>query len=123
MAEDMAVQVKAKELAIHSYKITSNIEHFPKKYRHSLSDRIQLKCMDIYDSLLEANRINNKTNKGKRCEKITNAITYCDELDFYIELAKSILGLEKISVEYWVQKVADVKYMAIAWRTAEEKQK
>ena len=123
MAEDMVILGKAKELAVHSYKITSNVEHFPKKYRHSLADRIQLKCMDIYDDLLEANRINNKTNKRERCEKITNAIKYCDELEFYIELAKSILGLKKISVEYWTKKVSDVKYMAIAWRTAEEKQK
>jgi hypothetical protein len=75
MAEnDLKIIVKAKELAVHSFKLTSNINRYPKKYRHSLGDRIQLRSLDIYDTLLEANRINNVTNKYLRCEKITKAI-------------------------------------------------
>ena len=55
MAEnDMAVLVKAKELAVHSFKLTSNCNRYPKKYRHSLVDRIQIKSLDIHDTLLEA---------------------------------------------------------------------
>ena len=71
---DLKVIIKAKELAIHSFKLTSNINRYPKKYRHSLSDRIQLRSLDIYDTLLEANRINNVTRKAQRCETITKAI-------------------------------------------------
>ena len=48
MAEnDLKVIVKAKELAVHSFKLTSNINRYPKKYRHSLVDRIQIKSLDI----------------------------------------------------------------------------
>ena len=76
MAEnDLKVIVKAKELVLHSFKLTSNCNRYPKKYRHSLVDRIQNKSMDIYETLLEANRINNVTNKKERCETITKAIT------------------------------------------------
>ena len=120
MAEnDLKVIVKAKELAVHSFKLTSNSNRYPKKYRHSLVDRIQLKSLDIYDTLLEANRINNVTNKRERCETITKAITYCDELLFYIELSMMLDLLSDKSAEYWSKMVQDVKYMSIAWRTKE----
>lgn len=38
---DFKVITKAKELALHSFKLTSNINRYPKKYRHSLVDEIQ----------------------------------------------------------------------------------
>ena len=63
---DLKVIVKAKELAVHTFKLTSNVNRYPKKYRHSLGDRIQLKSLDIYETLLEANRINNQTYKRSR---------------------------------------------------------
>ena len=74
MAEtDLKVIVKAKELAVHSFKLTSNCNRYPKKYRHSLVDRIQVKSLDIYDTLFEANRINNVKHREERCETITNS--------------------------------------------------
>lgn len=122
MAEgDLKVIVKAKELAEHSFILTSNSNRYPKKYRHSLADRVQLKSLSIHDTLLEANRISNVTRKAQRCEKITEAITYCDQLLFYIELSMKIGILEARSAEYWSKLVSDVKYMAIAWRTKENK--
>lgn len=122
MAEnDLKVIIKAKELALHSFKLTSNINRFPKKYRHSLVDKIQIKSLEIYETLFEANRINNVTNKFLRCETITKAITYCDELLFFIELSMNLGILNSGSAEYWSKMVTDVKYMAIAWRTKESK--
>ena len=122
MAEnDLKVIVKAKELAFHSFKLTSNCNRYPKKYRHSLVDRIQIKSLDIYETLLEANRINNVTHKWERCETITRAITLCDELMFYIELSMSLNLLSDDSAAYWSKMVSDVKYMSIAWRTKERK--
>lgn len=116
---DLKVIVKAKELAVHSFKLTSNCNRYPKKYRHSLVDRIQLKSLDIFDTLMEANRINNATHKRERCDTITRAITYCDELLFYIELSMLLELLNDKSAAYWSKMVSDVKYMSIAWRTKE----
>lgn len=116
---DLKVIVKAKELAVHSFKLTSNCNRYPKKYRHSLVDRIQIKSLDIYDTLLEANRINNVNHKRERCDMITRAITLCDELLFYIELSMLLQLLTDKSAEYWSKMVRDVKYMSIAWRTKE----
>ena len=124
MAEnDLRVIVKAKELAVHSYKLTSNSNRYPKKYRHSLVDKIQIKCLDLHDTLLEANRINNVMRKAQRCEAITKAIMYCDQLLFYIELSMNIGILEAHSAEYWSKMVSDVKYMSIRWRTTEKENK
>ena len=120
MAEnDLQVIVKAKELAVHTFKLTTNCDRYPKKFRHSLVDRMQLKSMDIYEALMEANRINNVTHKAHRCEMITKGITYCDELLFYIELSMGLGLLADKSAAYWSKMVCDVKYMAIAWRKRE----
>ena len=120
MAEnDLKVIVKAKELAVYSFKLTSNCNRYPKKYRHSLVDRIQIKSMDLYETLLEANRIHNVTHKRDRCEAITQAIALCDEILFYIELSLSLELLADNSAAYWSKMVHDVKYMSIAWRTKE----
>lgn len=116
---DLKVIVKAKELAVHSFKLTSNCNRYPKKYRHSLVDKIQIKSLEIYETLFEANRINNVSNKRERCETITKAITYCDELLFYIELSMNLGLLSDNSAAYWSKMVHDVKYMSIAWRTKE----
>ncbi len=120
MAEnELKVIVKAKELAVHSFKLTSNCNRYPKKYRHSLVDHIQIKSLEIYETLLEANRINNVTRKRERCEEITKAITFCDELLFYIELSMNLNLLNDKSTGYWSKMVTDVKYMSLAWRTRE----
>lgn len=120
MAEsDLKVILKAKELAVHSFKLTSNCKRYPKKYRHSLVDRIQLKSLDLYETLLEANRTNNHKYRDQRCEMITRAITLCDELLFYIELSMNLGLLADKSSDYWSKMVHDVKYMSIAWRTKE----
>lgn len=117
---EFAIIVKAEQLAEHTIRITSNCDHYPKKYRHSLVDKMQNKSLDIYTTLYEANRINNKTNKFLRMETITKGITYCDELLFFIKLSKNLGLLGGVSVEYWVTLVTDVKRMAIAWRKKEK---
>lgn len=121
MAEtDLKVIVKAKELAVHTFKLTSNSNRYPKKFRHSLVDKMQIKSLEIYTTLFEANRINNLTNKFSRIEMISKAITYCDELLFFIELSMNLNILNDDSAAYWSKMVSDVKYMSIAWRTKEK---
>ena len=120
---DLKVIVKAKELAVHSFKLTSNCNRYPKKYRHSLVDKNQIKSLEIYETLFEANRIHNVTDKRLRCETITKAITYCDELLFFIELSMNLGLLADNSVAYWSKLTSDVKYLAIGWRSKEKERK
>ena len=119
-SNDLKVIVKAKELALHSFQLTSNNNRYPKKYRHSLVDKIQIKSLEIHDTLLEANTINNITYKRLRCETITKAITLCNELLFYIELSMNLKLLTDNSAQYWSKLCCDVKHLALAWRTKEQ---
>ncbi len=116
---ELRVITKAKELALHSYRVTSNSDKFPKKYRHSIADKIQNRCLDIQDKLLEANSINVK-NKELRCETITQAITHCNQLLSYIELAMKLQLINGKTAEYWSKLALDVKHMAIALRTSQK---
>ncbi len=120
-SSDMRVIDKAQSLAEHTFKLTSNCNRYPKKYRHSLVDKIQNRCIDIYTELLEANRIDNATYKRQRCNKITLAIAYCDELLFFIELSMRLEIINAATVANWSSMVTDVKHMALAWRTKESK--
>ena len=119
MAEDNELQVikKAKQLAKHTLTITSNINHYPKKFRYSIVDKMQNKCLNIYETLFEANRTDIKDFKRYRLELQTRAITYCDELMYYIELSCDMGFISMKSMEYWSKMVTDIKRMTIAWRT------
>lgn len=121
MAEsrELQVTIKAMQLAEHSFRLTMNIKRYPKKVRHSLVDRIQIRSMDIYETLMEANRTDLKYRKKERLELQTKAITYCDQMDFYIEMSNKLGFIDIKCMEYWSKMVTDIKHMAIAWRTAD----
>lgn len=117
--KDLRVIIKSEELITHTLIITSNSNRYPKKYRHSLCDRMQLISFDIYENLLEANRTLNTTHRQERCEKITKAITSCDKLLAYIKISLNINLLNSSSAAYWTSLVTDVKHLALAWRKSE----
>ena len=116
---DLKVVIKAKEMAVHTIKITSNCNKFPKKYRFTLCDRMQNKSMNIYELLLEANRTH-LSNIASRNELQTKAILNCNELLFYIEMCLQLNIIESNSAEYWSKLVSDIKFMTIAWRTKDK---
>ena len=122
MAEiKLQVILKAEELAEHTLRVTSNCNRYPKKWRFSLVDKMQNKALEIYEFLHEANRTDLRAYGRERSELQTKAITYCDELLFYIELSYKLNIINDKSMGYWSKMVTDVKRMAIAWRTRDKK--
>lgn len=117
---ELRVILKAKDLAEHTLRITSNCNRYPKKYRFSLVDKMQNKSLEIYENLYEANRTDIKNYLLERSELQTKAITKCDELLFYIELSMKLNIINVKSMKYWSKMVSDVKHMAIAWRTKDK---
>ena len=116
---DLKVVIKSKELAVHTIKVTSNCNKFPKKYRFTLCDKMQNKSMNIYELLLEANRVNLSDIKARN-ELQTKAILNCDELLFYIEMCLQLNIIQPNSAEYWSKLVSDIKFMTIKWRTKDK---
>ena len=122
MAEETFKTVlKAMDLAEHTFRVTSNCNRYPKKYRFSLVDKMQNRSLEIYECIMEANRTDLRYFKRERSELQTRAITYCDQLEFYIELSHKLGIINEKSMEYWSKMVADVKHMTIAWRTEDKK--
>lgn len=121
MAEQkLDVIVKAIDLMKYTMTITSNRKRYPAKYIQ-LVKRIQDKSMDIYEFLLEANRLNINTSKTERLELQTKAIATCDKISCFIELSMNLKLVGSDTVSYWQKKVDDVKYMTIAWREKDKK--
>ena len=117
---ELKIIIKAKELNKHTFKLTSNCNRFPKKYRFTLCDRMQRKSMDIYEYLMEANRTDLNTSKKRRFDLQSKVVLLCDELLYYIELCIELEILASKSAEYWSKLVSDVKYMTLAWRTKDK---
>ena len=65
--KELKVIIKAKELAKHTFTLTSNVNRYPKKFRHSLVDRMQLKIIDIYTEIFKNGKIGWvwKNSRGK----------------------------------------------------------
>lgn len=118
---ELKVILKSKELAKHTLQVTSNANRYPKKFRFSLVDKMQNKSLEIYEKLHEANRTDIRHFKRERQELQTQAITYCDQLLYYIELSHELRIINEKSMEYWSKMVCDVKHMTIAWRTTDGK--
>lgn len=117
---ELNVIIKAKDLAEHTLRITSNCNRYPKKWRFSLVDKMQNKSLEIYEYLYEANRTDLKSFQKERSELQTKAITHCDELLFYIELSNKLGIINEKSMGYWSKMVSDVKHMAIKWRSRDK---
>lgn len=120
-SQDLIVIKKAKELMHHTLIKSGNCKKFPKKYRHSLVDKMNIKAMDIYDALIEANGINKNLYPTQRIAIQTKAITYCEQLNWYVEESNRLNFINSKEMQYWVSLVLDVKHLTIVWRSKEER--
>lgn len=120
-SESFDTILKAMELAEHTLRVTSNCNRYPKKWRFSLVDKMQNKALEIYEKLHEANKTDLRDYKRERLELQTQAITYCDQLLFYIEMSQKLQIINTKSMEHWSKLVKDVKHMTISWRTGDKK--
>lgn len=118
--QKLDVIVKAGNLMEYSMRVTSNRKRYPVKYIQ-LVKRIQNKSMDIYEYLIEANRLKMDTSKAERLELQTKAITACDKISRFIEMSMNLNIIGSDTVEHWQKLIDDVKYMTIAWREKDKK--
>lgn len=76
--------------------------------------------MDIYEYLIDANRLQLNNAKEERLELQTKAITSCDKLSCYAEVSMNLNLIGSDTVEYWQKHISDIKYMTIAWRSKDK---
>ena len=121
LANTLEVISKSIDLMRYTIQITSNHKRYPKKFL-VLIQRIQNTCLEIYDSLMHANRLQLQLNneKAERLKLQTEAITLCDELSCYVQISMDMNLIGSDTVEYWQKKISDIKYMTIAWRSRDK---
>lgn len=117
--QKLDVIVKAISLMEYTMTITSNRKRYPIKHI-TLVKRIQNTCMDIYEFLLSANRINVDESKKERLELQTKAITACDKLSYYAELSMNLKLVGSDAILGWQKQISDIKYMTIGWRNKDK---
>lgn len=110
---------KAIKLMEYTYTVTSNRNRYPKKFI-ALVQKIQSLCMEIYLSLMDANRLQLNNEKEERLRLQTRSVTLCDELSCFVELSMRLNLISANTVEYWQKQISDIKYMTIAWRTRDK---
>ena len=121
LSNTLEVISKSIDLMRYTIQITSNHKRYPKKFL-VLIQRIQNTCLEIYDSLMRANRLQLQLNneKEERLKLQTEAITLCDELSCYVQISMDMNLIGGDTVEYWQKKISDIKYMTIAWRSRDK---
>jgi hypothetical protein len=112
------VIIKAKELCIHTIKITHNEKVFPKRYRFSITEKLQTQTIEILMLLVEANEIYPKT-KAEAEERMLlqkRACAKCRSLLTMIDISKELFGMDMGKVAYWAKLAAEVRNKAVAWQ-------
>lgn len=115
---DLVVIEKAKELAVHTLRVTRNEDYFPKRYRLTLTDKMVNKSIDIFTLLLEANEINPNIGDRElqmRLQKQRMAMAACRTLAALIDISKTTFNLPARKCEYWMHLIFDVRNMTAAW--------
>lgn len=102
----------------YTYTVTSNRKRYPNKFI-ILIQEMQKTSMSIYTNLMKANRLQLQLNieKEERLRLQTEAITLCDELSCLVQLSMELNLIGSNTVEFWQNKISNIKYMTIAWRT------
>lgn len=111
------VLLAAKELAGHTIRLTSNENHFPKRYRLSVANKIQDKAIFIADCLIMANEIypNSALELDRRILYQKEARAACRSMMTLMEIAAATFRIDAGSLRYWVEQARDVRNHTTAW--------
>ena len=115
---------KAKDLVKHTDMMTSE-KRFPKKYRFILVNRLQDRCMEIFECISEANELNlfDSTEKAERLRLQRRALTLCKTVLFLVEFSHEKGLITGSQTETWTRAVMDVKNMGAKWHKQDKTRK
>lgn len=111
----------AKELAGYTIKLTSNENHFPKRYRLSVVNKIQDKAIYIADCLIMANEIypNSALELDRRILYQKEARAACRSMMTLMEIAADTFHVNAGTLRYWTKQATEVRNHTTAWIMAD----
>lgn len=115
--------IKARELAAHTIRITSNPNKFPVEFRELLGKKYAEVALTIFNSCWAANniRVTSKVAWEKRKELQDEAARACVVLLADIDLGAEVYKLPTKRVESWSNMVVETLELIRAWRDADQK--
>ena len=118
---EFALITKAKNLVKHTDMMTSE-KRYPKKYRFTLVNRMQDRCLEIYECIVDANELS-LTDKGESAERLRlqrRALTLCKTMLFLIEISLEKQLISAAQCATWTKAVCDVKNMTASWHKGDK---
>lgn len=114
---DYDILQKAKEIAGYVLKITHNEKNFPKRYRFSVTNKLQEKAMDIIANLIEAYEIypNSQAEFDERLSRMKVARAEIRSLLTLTEVAATAFEIKASTFEYLTRQLMDLKKHLTAW--------
>jgi len=107
---------KAKELLIHTTKLTMNTSLFPKAVRFTYSHELQNTAKAILKNVHAANECLFQTEHKKRLDLIKQVLDDCNFMLQLLEVCLELGFIDAKRCQYWTKMVLDVKYMSAAWK-------
>lgn len=111
------VLVKAKELAGFTLRVTMNEKNFPKRYRFSITDRMQNKAMQILEELTIANEIYPDTyiEFDKRRLHMKEARASIRALIALAEVAVATFPVKPSTFAEWTRAASELQKQITGW--------
>lgn len=114
---DYDILQETKEIAGYVLRITQNEKHFPKRYRFSVTNKLQEKAMDIIANLIEAYEIypNSQAEFDERLSRMKVARAEIRSLLTLTEVAATAFEIKASTFEYLTRQLMDLKKHLTAW--------
>ena len=111
------VLLASKELAGYTIKLTQNEKNFPKRYRLSVTNKIQDKAIEIVDCLIMAQEIfpNTRLEYQQRQLYQKQARAACRSMMALIEIAADTFGVRAGTFQYWTKEATELRNHLTAW--------
>lgn len=108
---------KAKELLMHTLKITKNRDNFPARYQHTVTDRIINDALEVYGKVRRANSIYPKTAAEYQMRRKWQAEAGAALADLMglIEVAHEMFSINTDKIAYWTKLASSTRYAMIRW--------
>ena len=115
--------IRARELAAHTIRITSNPKKFPVEFRELLGKNYAEIAIKIFNSCWAANniRVTSRAAWEKRKELQDEAARACVVLLADIDLGAEVYKFPAKRIESWSKMVVETLELIRAWRDADQK--
>ena len=118
----LEVCVKARDLCVYTLQITANEKIFLPKFQRSITDDINKLAIAIHSTIWTANNIyvRDKSDYEERKRLQSQAIRYCNSLLSLIQIAQKLFHFTYKRMQYWGNKVIEVRNFVAKWKDAEK---